>query len=337
MKSTTQGHPDQAALPSAARAFWVTAPGHAEIRSEPINPPTDDGLLVRANYGAISKGTETLVYRGGVPARMRDRMRCPFQVGDFPGPVKYGYSTVGTVVGGRDDWLGRSVFCLTPHQDFFTIPLTAARPVPKGVPPARAVLAANMETALNALWDARVRRGDQVCVIGGGVVGMLTAYLAGRIGGARVDLLDIDQGRADLARKLGATFLGEPPTSANYPIVIHASGSPAGLAVALRITGFEGRIIELSWYGDQPVTLPLGEDFHDRRLTIQSSQVGSVATSRRRGWTHGRRLDKALALLRDPDLDALISGESAFEDLPQTMAMLADGQLSALCHRIIYP
>lgn len=337
MRATARKRPRQTDLPSTARAFWVTAPGHAEIRSEPIGAQTEDSLLVRATHGAIGKGTETLVFRGGVPPGMRARMRCPFQAGDFPGPVKYGYSTVGAVIAGPEDWVGRSVFCLYPHQDFFAIPLSAARPLPDGVPPARAVLAANMETALNALWDARIRRGDQVCVIGGGVVGMLTAYLARRIGRARVDLLDIDPGKAAVARALGATFLEQPPALAAYPVVIHASGAPEGLVTALTIAGFEGRIIELSWYGDQPVTLPLGEDFHDRRLTIQSSQVGNVAASRRRGWSHARRLDKALELLRDPRLDALITGESGFEDLPRTMAMLADGQLSALCHRIVYP
>ena len=330
MRAPAHEQPEPSSLPSTARAFWVTAPGHAEIRTEPITAPNQDSLLIRSTHGAISKGTETLVFRGGVPPRMADRMRCPFQVGDFPGPVKYGYSTVGAVIGGPQDWIGRSVFCLTPHQDFFTIPIAAARAVPERVPPARAILAANMETALNAVWDAHIRRGDQVCVIGGGVIGMLTAYLARRIGGAKVDLLDIDPSKGDVAHKLGATFLTKPSAQAAYPVVIHASGSANGLVTALGIAGFEGRILELSWYGDQPVTLPLGEDFHDRRLTLQSSQVGSVATSRRRDWSHARRLDKALELLRDPRLDALISGQSRFEDLPLTMAMLADGGLSAL-------
>jgi hypothetical protein len=336
MSAAAQGRPHQTKIPSAARAFWITGPGRSEIRSEPIPRPTGGALLVRANHGAISKGTETLVYRGMVPPSTAARMRCPFQVGEFPGPVKYGYSTVGEVIGGPDDWIGRSVFCLYPHQDFFTIPVAAAYLLPKGVPPARAVLAANMETALNAVWDAGIRRGDKVCVIGGGVVGMLTAYLASRIGRAQVDLLDIDPAKAEVAGMIGVTFRDKPPPLAAYPVVIHASGSPEGLVTALRITGFEGRIIELSWFGDQPVTLPLGEDFHDRRLTIRSSQVGSVATSRRRGWTHARRLGKALTLLRDPRLDALISGESPFEDLPRTMATLAGGQLSALCHRVVY-
>jgi len=319
-----------------ARAYWVVAPGQGEIRSEPLTPPNADQVLVRATHGAISRGTESLVFRGGVPARMVDRMRCPFQEGDFPGPVKYGYGTVGTVVEGPDDLTGKAVFCLAPHQDLFVVPSVAARVLPKGVPPDRAVLAANMETALNAIWDARLRPGDQVCVIGGGVVGLLAAYLARRLYRAGVDLLEIDPSRASATETLGARFITAPAPDAAYPIIIHASGSPEGLRSALRMAAFEGRIIELSWYGDQEVTLPLGEDFHDRRLTLQSSQVGSIPPSRRRGWSHARRLDKALSLLRDPCLDVLISDESHFEDLPRTMAGLADGTSRALCHRIIY-
>ena len=321
----------------AARAFWVIRPGRGEILSEARPLATGGQVIVRAAFGAISRGTEMLVYRGMVPDRLAKRMRCPFQQGDFPGPVKYGYSTVGTVVDGPSDLSGRSVFCLHPHQDLFAIPAAAARVLPPRLPPARAVLAANMETALNALWDARVRRGDQVCVIGAGPVGLLTGYLARRLGGGRVDILDTDPTKAAPARALGLGFSTTPMAGRAYPLIFHASGAPDGLCTALEIADFEGRIIELSWYGTRPVSLPLGEDFHDRRLTIQSSQVGSVAPSRRRGWSHARRLDRALALLRDPCLDALISGESRFADLPRTMAALADGTLGALCHRIVYP
>lgn len=320
-----------------ARAFWVVAPGHGEIRAEQLTTPGEDELLIRATHGGISRGTECLVYRGEVPPRMAERMRCPFQEGSFPGPVKYGYSTVGTVVDGPDGWAGKAVFCLAPHQDFFVVPSVAARILPKGVPPERAVLAANMETALNAIWDARLGRGDQVCVIGGGVVGLLTAYLARRISRAGVDLMDINPSRAPVAETLGVRFIDRPADDAGYPVVIHASGSPEGLRSALRMAAFEGRIIELSWYGDQAVTLPLGEDFHDRRLTIQASQVGSIAPTRRRKWSHARRLDKALSLLRDPRLDVLISEESAFEDLPRAMAGLANPASGTLCHRIVYP
>lgn len=319
-----------------ARAFWITRPGRGEIRREEPPRPTDGRLIIRASHGAISRGTELLVYRGMVPTRLAQRMRCPFQQGDFPGPVKYGYSTVGTVIAGSEDLVGKAVFCLHPHQDVFAIPSSAARILPPRLPPPRAVLAANMETALNSIWDARVRRGDQVCVIGAGVVGLLTGYLARRVRGATVDIVDVDPDKAGPAGALGLTFSTTPAANRSYPVIFHASGAPDGLRAALEIAEFEGRIIEMSWYGTRPVSLPLGEDFHDRRLTIQASQVGSVSPSRRRRWSHARRLDRALELLRDPCLDALITGESRFTDLPQTMAALAGGRLAALCHRIVY-
>ncbi len=322
--------------PGAARAFWIARPGAGEIRPMPRPSAGPGEVLVRATRGAISKGTETLVFRGEVPPGVAARMRCPFQEGAFPAPVKYGYATVGTAVEGPAERLGQAVFCLHPHQDLFAVPAGAARPLPAGVPPGRAVLAAAMETALNALWDARPRRGSRVCAIGAGAIGLSVAYLARRLAGARVEVFDIDPAREAPARALGLGFALRPPEGAEWPLVLHASGAPEGLRTALRAAAFEGRVLELSWYGTRPVTLPLGEDFHDRRLTIQSSQVATVAPSRRARWSHARRLDRALALLRDPRLDALIDGESRFEDLPETMAALAAGRLPALCHRVVY-
>jgi NADPH:quinone reductase-like Zn-dependent oxidoreductase len=304
-----------------------------------VLPPLAEGQVrVRCCYSAISRGTETLVFRGEVPESQYQAMRCPFQEGDFPAPVKYGYSAVGVVEDGPAPLAGQRVFVLHPHQDRFDVPADAAVPVPAAVPSGRAVLAANMETALNALWDAGIGPGDRVCVIGGGVVGLLCAALAVRMPGTEVLLADPDPAKADAAARLGIPFVPriDGLEDADFDIIIHASGNPDGLATALTLAGFESLIVELSWFGEQPVCLPLGEAFHSRRLTLRSSQVGSVAPSRRPRWSHRRRLAKALALLDDPRLDALISGESAFADLPQVMADLAGGRLPALCHRIRY-
>ncbi len=319
-----------------ARAYWTVRPGHGAIRGQILPAPGPGELLIRASYGAISRGTETLVHRGHVPERLHNRMRCPFQEGHFPGPVKYGYSIVGTVVDGPADWLNRPVFCLHPHQDLFTVPEEVARPLPADLPPDRAILAANMETALNALWDAKPRKRDRICVIGAGVIGLLTAYLVHRRTSRRVTVIDVKPEKAQVAARLGLEFTGDSG-DAEYSLIFHASGHPGGLGQALRMAAFEGRIIDLSWYGNRPVTLQLGEDFHDRRLTLQSSQVGSVAPSRRGRCTPALRLDKALELLRDDRLDALITGETMFDDLPATMAALANGALPALCRRIVYP
>ncbi|MCY4592640.1 MAG: zinc-binding alcohol dehydrogenase [Alphaproteobacteria bacterium] len=315
------------------RAFWVMRPGRGRIRSQPMPPVAPGEVVVRSRYGGVSRGTETLVFRGEVPDRLAGRMRCPFQEGEFPGPVKYGYSTVGTVISGPGR--GREVFALHPHQDVMVLPEDASRPLPRGVPPSRAVLAPGMETALNALWDARPDRDQQVCVVGAGVIGLLVGYLARRLAGARVEVVDLKPARGEVARRLGLGFAGEPRHAGT--LLFHASGTPAGLRACLAAAGFEARIVELSWYGTRPVTLPLGEDFHDRRLSIISSQVGVVAPRYRVRWSRARRLDRALELLRDERLDALIDSEGAFEDLPADMVELSAGRRAALCHRVVYP
>lgn len=322
--------------PHDARAFWITAPGHGEIRSEPSLDPADGELLIRTLFSGVSRGSEALVFHGRVPAGERERMRAPFQAGSFPAPVKYGYSNVGIVEAGPRPLLHRHVFALYPHQTHYRIPAGAVHPLPAGVPPERAVLAANLETAINGLWDARPQIGDRIVVIGAGVVGCLVGWLASRIPGTEVTLVDVRQSRASVAERLGVAFAVPDFAPADADLVVHASGSPTGLQLALRLAAFEATIVELSWYGDRAVTLPLGQAFHARRLTIRSSQVGVLPLLQRGRWDTRRRMAVALGLLTDPALDVLISGESPFDDLPTVMPQLAADDGDALCHRIKY-
>src|SRR5436190_13924178 len=279
-----------------ARAFWVTAPGHGEIRAQQLRSPAPGELLIRTRCSAISRGTESLVFRGEVPQSEWRRMRCPFQEGGFPAPVKYGYSTVGIVEDGPAEALGRRVFCLHPLQDRFIVPMEAVVDIPDAVPDRRATLAANMETAINGLWDAPPGPGDRIAVIGAGVVGALVAALAARLPGAEVELIDIDPSRAALAAAFGCGFAAPQQARGEADLVIHASGSPEGLATALAVAGFEATVVEMSWYGTRMVPLALGGAFHSRRLTLRSSQVGAVPASRRERWSRRRRLELALAL-----------------------------------------
>jgi threonine dehydrogenase-like Zn-dependent dehydrogenase len=319
-----------------ARAFWVAAPGRGEIRAARLRPAGDGEVLIRAVASGISRGTEALVFRGAVPPSQHQAMRCPFQEGEFPGPVKYGYASVGIVEAGSAALRGRRVFCLHPHQDRYVVPEEGVLPVPDAVPDGRAVLAANMETAVNALWDAGPLVGDRIAVIGAGTVGALVAALAARIPGAHVEIVDVDPGRAPLAAALGCAFRRPDEATGDVDLVFHASGAEAGLAAALRLAGFEATIIEMSWYGDRAVAAPLGEAFHSRRLTLRSSQVGHVAPARRGGRSRRQRLALALDLLRDPVFDRLLTGESAFEALPATLARLAENPAGTLCHVIRY-
>jgi 2-desacetyl-2-hydroxyethyl bacteriochlorophyllide A dehydrogenase len=319
-----------------ARAFWVTAPGEGEIRGEALRAPADDEVVIRALYSGISRGTEALVFNGGVPPSEWERMRAPFQEGNFPAPVKYGYSMVGRVEQGPDALTGQIVFVLHPHQTRFIVRADAVHVLSNGIPPSRVVLAANLETALNGVWDARPHVGDRIAVIGAGTIGCLAAWLVSRIPGCDVELIDINPRRAVVARALDVRFAEPGNARRDADIVIHASGTPEGLELALQLAGVEARIVELSWFGDRAVSLPLGGAFHGRRLTIVSSQVGRIAPSQRARWDTRRRMELVFSLLRDPRLDVLISGESDFEDLPDVMTRLARAPGDTLCHRIRY-
>jgi hypothetical protein len=302
-----------------AQAFWLASPGRGEIRPEQVRRPARDEVLVRTLHSGVSRGTETTVFAGRVPESQWPLMRAPFQEGDFPAPVKYGYLNVGVVEEGA--LAGKTVFCLYPHQTRYTVPTTAVTVVPDGVPAHRAVLAGTVETAVNALWDAAPLIGDKIAVVGGGMVGASVAAIAAQIPGVRVQLVDIDASRADLAEQLGVDFATPADARGDCDIVVQVAP--------------EATVVELSWYGDKQVTVPLGEFFHSRRLTLRSSQVGGIVPGRRRGYAE--RLALALDILTNPAFDALITGRSPFAELPEVLPRLAAGSLPALCHLIDYP
>ena len=323
-------------ITTKVRAFWIAEPGRGEIREEILGTPAADELIVKAVYSGISRGTEALVFNGRVPASEYQRMRAPFQVGEFPAPIKYGYSSVGQVEHGPPDLQGRHVFVLHPHQTQYVVPAASAYVLPERVPPARAILAANLETAINGVWDAGPHIGDRVAVIGAGTVGCLAAWLLGRIAGCEVELIDVNERRSAIASTLGVRFAVPDAATRDADVVIHASGSPAGLELAFRLAAVETTVVELSWYGTTVVPMALGEAFHARRLRLISSQVGRIASSQRARWDYRRRMSLALSMLTEPALDALVTGESDFDALPQVMASLAAAPGETLCHRIRY-
>ncbi|KPQ21418.1 zinc-dependent alcohol dehydrogenase [Halomonas sp. HL-93] len=320
-----------------ATAFWVTYPGCGELRQEALPAAGEDDVLVRTLYSGISRGTESLVFHARVPESEFTRMRAPFQSGDFPTPVKYGYANVGYVTHGPQHLIDRRVFCLFPHQDQFVVPASAVTRLPDDVPPERAVLAANMETAINGVWDAEPVLGERISVIGAGVVGALVAYLCAQIPGVEVQLVDINPCREALAKQLNVSFCLPDEASAEQDCVIHASGHPDGLRQALSLVGNEGRIIEMSWFGEAELALPLGGAFHSQRLTLRASQVGQLPPKLRPRWDYSRRLRLALNLLVDDRLDVLISGESDFASMPDLALRLFSAGSTELCHRLRYP
>ena len=319
-----------------ALAFWLREPGAGEIRAMPLASPGPGEVAVRTLRLAISRGTEALVFSGRVPASQYDAMRAPFQEGEFPGPVKYGYLSVGVVEEGPERLLGRTVFCLHPHQTAYVVPAAAVTVVPDGVPADRAVLGGMVETAVNALWDAGPLVGDRVAVVGAGTLGCCVARLLARMPGVCVTMVDVDPSRAGVASSLGCRFTLPDRAPDGLDLVFHASATSAGLQLSLEMLGTEGTVIELSWYGDDETTLALGGSFHSRRLAVKASQVGTVSPARRGRRTTAERLALALGLLRDPAFDTLLTGESPFEDLPEVMARLVRGDLPGLCHSVVY-
>ncbi|KAB1149726.1 zinc-binding alcohol dehydrogenase [Streptomyces luteolifulvus] len=319
-----------------ARAFWLASPGQGEIRDVALTDPGEDEVLVRTLWSGVSRGTETLVFSGGVPGSQHAAMRAPFQEGEFPAPVKYGYLNVGVVEEGPERLVGQTVFCLYPHQTRYVVPASAVTPLPAGLPAERAVLAGTVETAVNALWDAAPLVGDRIAVVGGGMVGCSVAALLARFPGVRVQLVDADPARAKTAEALGVGFAAPEDALGECDLVVHASATEQGLTRSLELLTAEGTVLELSWYGDRRIGLPLGEAFHSRRLVIRSSQVGTVSPARRSSRTYADRLALALDLLADPALDALVTGECAFEELPDVLPRLASGEIPALCHRVRY-
>ncbi|MGW7367772.1 zinc-dependent alcohol dehydrogenase [Streptomyces sp. NPDC054841] len=320
----------------AARAFWLRSPGNGEIRDVALPEPGADDVVVRALCSGVSRGTESLVFRGGVPESQYSAMRAPFQDGEFPGPVKYGYLSVGLVEEGPRHLVGRTVFCLHPHQSRYVVPASAVTPVPDTVPAGRAVLAGTVETAVNALWDAAPMVGDRIAVVGAGMIGCSVAALASRYPGVRVQLVDSDPARATVAGALGVDFALPEDALGDCDLAVHASATEAGLTRALELLAPEGTVLELSWYGDRRISLPLGEAFHSGRLVLRGSQVGRVAQARRSRRTFADRLALSLDLLADPAFDALITGECAFEELPSVMSRITAGDLPGLCHRVRY-
>ena len=322
------------------RAFWITGPGTGEIRDAEPGPAGDGMTVVRTLWSGVSRGTERVVFTGAVPESEFARMRAPFQEGEFPAPVKYGYMNIGEVLDGPDRLAGRTVFSLFPHQDWFRIQAESLFPLPDGVPPRRGVLAAQMETAVNAVWDAEPDAADTVAVIGAGPVGLLAAWRAARTSGAKVVVIDREPSRLEHAAALGIEFMMPDSAAAELrelaTIVIHATGNPAGLDLAFRLAAFEAHVIELSWYGAEPVPVALGGAFHSRRLSLISSQVGQVARPRRKDYSHTERLALAVSLLDDPALDVLLTGETAFNDMPAEMPHILNGSAPGLCHTIRY-
>ncbi len=314
------------------RELWFVSPQNVELRNGAAPRPLDVGQLrARGLVSGISQGTELLLYQGEGPSPFDPSLDAP---GAPTYPRRYGYAWVGEVVESRSDAhpLGARVFALASHADQHCFDASQARRLPESLPAERAALAANLETAVNVVWDAGVTLGDDVLVIGGGVVGLLAGYAARRGGAGCVRLIEPSRLRRQAALKLGFDSAVSPEQAVERPadVVIEASGNPACLDRAVGLAREEGVIVVASFYGQRVAPVALGADFHRRRLTLRASQVSRLPPSRSRGWSFARRFALVTNLLQDPALDALLERPVPFAEASATYARLARAPGDAL-------
>jgi len=319
-----------------ARALWFKAYDHAEILKERLPLLKPGWCKLQTFFSAISPGTERLVYSGDVPENLRQEMKCPYMGGEFPFPVKYGYSLIGKITEGPKQSIGKIVHVLHPHQDQCIVHMEDTFPIPPRVPPPRGTLASNLETAVNAIWDSNVTIGERALLIGFGIVGSLVARLLSFIPGVQLQVVDTNPSKITLAEKMGFEACNPEKVSGNFDLAFHASGSSDGLQLAIDKVGCEGRIIELSWYGTDKVSLSLGGTFHSQRKTIHSSQVSTVSPRQRPRWDRRRRKSLVFKLLERPEFDSHITHSVPFTKLPDLYGKLKAYPTEGLSYLVRY-
>jgi 2-desacetyl-2-hydroxyethyl bacteriochlorophyllide A dehydrogenase len=318
-----------------AAAVWFPRARSVELRTEELSEPGPDEVRVRAALSAISHGTEMLVYRGEVDADLA--LDLPTLVGGYGFPLKYGYASVGHAIAVGPDVRGVRegdlVFALHPHQDEYVVPQSLVRPLPRGIAPEQGVFLANIETAINVVLDAKPRLGEVVAVFGQGVVGLLVTQLLRR-SGTRVVAVEPSPLRRSFAERCGAeaaiapgdrALVREFTSGRGADIAIEASGSPSALQEAIDCVAPEGTVVVCSWYGDKPVPLVLGGNFHRGRVRVISSQVGRIDPSLAPRWDRERRMELATELLGDLVLADLITHRIPFARAAEAYALL-DGR-----------
>ncbi len=333
--------------------MYHTAPRRVEVRQEAVPSPGEGEVTVRSVLSAISAGTEMLFYRGlvgeGTPldetiTSIRSELQYPF---------KYGYATVGVVErageGVPPGWLGREVFCFQPHESRFTVPLPEVRPVPTGVTMEDAVLFPGVETALSLAMDAAPIVGENVAVLGQGVIGLLTTAILARMPLGHLVAADRYALRQERSRMMGAEACVDPSggphqfledvglAGSKADLVIELSGTPEGLELATRIAALEGRIVVGSWYGTNPQGCRLGDEFHRQRLRIISSQVSRISGDLSSRWSKERRAELTWRTIRTISPSHLITHRFPIMEASAAYQLLDESGHLALQVLLTYP
>lgn len=291
------------------RSLWHNNNSKSFLWKEYFNTYNNDLTYINTDYSLISTGTERLVAKGLVPPEANHIMRVPYMDGSFSFPIKYGYNLVG-----REKESGRRVHCMHPHQDFCAVQTRSLNKIPNDIPSRRATLMGTMETVINAIWDSRLNPSsdENILVIGAGLIGATLALTLQKVLDQEVHIYDINPYRLDHVRQLGLSSHRKGP----YTICFHTTAHQEGLQMAIDQVGFEGRIVEMSWYGTRPVQLWLGSSFHYDRKQIISSQVSQIPGHLSSQEDYESRRNLAWKYLNDTGYDDLITHEIPFEQAP---------------------
>ncbi|WNJ16800.1 zinc-binding alcohol dehydrogenase [Pontibacter sp. G13] len=320
-----------------AQALWHLDAQSSELAEVPLEISPTLPCTVETQASLISSGTERLVSSGLVPASIQPDMRVPYMRGNFEFPMTYGYSLVGKVSNHDHPLSGQMVHLLHPHQTICQVASGDAFPVPEGIPARRATLASNLETAVNAIWDSGMSTGDKILVVGFGIIGSLVARLASLFPGTEVYVAETQRKRRMMAEQMGFFLLGDHDSEVEFDCAFHCTGASGGLQTAIDQVGYEGVIVELSWYGTRGIEVNLGGDFHSKRKKIISSQVSNLPADRQGRWGFRRRKETVFELLKDPVFDAHITREIPFEELPDFFQRLRQGEIHELACCVSYP
>jgi NADPH:quinone reductase-like Zn-dependent oxidoreductase len=281
-----------------AKELWFNSPGKVGFKLVNVDDPKNDEVLVKAVCSLISSGTERLVSGGNIPAKIYDQMKVPYMQGDFSFPFTYGYSLVGEIFKGKKSLPGKYVHLLHPHKEIALVKMNDVYILPEGFNLQTATLASNMETAVNAVWDSGVSIGDKVIIVGFGIIGALIAGVLKSMKHIHISIHESNPERASIARKLGFEVPGEIQNN-YFDIAFNTSASEHGLQVCIDSVGFEGKVTELSWYGEGKVNINLGGDFHSMRKVIIASQVSSIPAQMTGRWDFSRRKKLVFEILKD--------------------------------------
>jgi 2-desacetyl-2-hydroxyethyl bacteriochlorophyllide A dehydrogenase len=312
------------------QSLYFLAPYTLAVKREPLSPAGENQMLVETLLSAISPGTELLFYRGQMPSELSADASIAALSGAATYPLKYGYSCVGRVIalGAAVEtcWQDRLVFAFHPHESHFWATAAELLPLPSQVTPEQALFLPNVESAINFVMDGQPLIGERVLVFGQGVVGLLTTALLAQYPLAALVTVDGIGERRALSSQLGATLVLDPAALAGQrmeaDLVFELSGNPAALDLAIAQTGFSGRVVIGSWYGQKRAQIDLGGTFHRSRIQLISSQVSTLAPALSGRWDKQRRLELAWQQITRLETAVLITQRIPFPAAAQAYALL---------------